>query len=73
MYDVMVHIDVGSFEPEDTDVAAVEEALVLGFIKPVRFKTVQGVRMVAAYEVTSEGREFLHRIDDEFEAKHRPA
>jgi hypothetical protein len=73
VYDVMVSIDVGSIELDElggSDLAAIEEALVLGFIRPTRFKTRDGARLVAAYEVTPEGREFFHRVSDEYEREH---
>ena len=67
IYDLIASIDSGGAELEELEVPVLEAAMVAGFIRPSRFRTVRGKRVIAAYETTPEGREFVNRIDDEYE------
>ena len=46
---------------EDPDVAALKEALRLGYLRPSG----------RDYEVTAAGREFISRVDDEYARRHK--
>jgi hypothetical protein len=65
VYDILGNVRNGDPEIDEWDSEALEEAVIRGFIKPSRFKTKHGVRVVAAFELTDDGKEFEDRIETE--------
>jgi hypothetical protein len=73
IYDVIVTLDHeggGTYELDEMELRALKKARRLQYIDPAQYApTSSGRAYITRYRITADGRDFIHRVDDQAEVE----